>query len=379
MSEPRQSEYAASGVDYRKIAGFKQAMVEMGKRTYDFPRRRLVEIFEGGVHDYFGSARVLWKQVTEGLGNKNWIASWMETYAGDGRSYHEGIGIDTMRMATNDLLPFRALPVVYTDEVAAGKDAWFTESPQRMGDVVESYYRGAQEDGCAITQGESPALKYLINTLPEPDLKEPVFHCPSFSGCVTGIIAPAYRWHCVTEVQNGDVVIGVPSSDWHCNGASMIIRKAMTLPDRFLTKLPNGQTLGEAALAVTSSYVALVERLLDKVTVRNFQPITGGGITKLAKYKIPFRYRIHTWPVIPPVCEFMWRQFGLSVEDSFTTFNNGVGFCIVAPEHEAARILQIGMETGHRPVVIGEVIKGDGDVKLDFKEGEGKVLRPPDD
>ena len=268
-----------------------------------------------------------------------------------------------------------ALPVIYTDEVAAGKDSWFMESPRRMADVVESYYRGCQEDGCALTQGESPALKYLINTLPEPGLAEPAFHCPSFSGCATGVIA-GNALNFQNLVGPGDVILGVPSSDWHCNGASLIIRKAMELPDKFLTKLPNGKTLGEQAITVTQSYVPLVEALLDAdVEIHRFQPITGAGIAKLAIYNAPFRYRIHTWLPIPPVCDFMRQQFGLSVEDAYITFNMGVGFCLIVPKARADRMQTIGKHCGYNLDPIGEVIEGDGDVVLEH-EG-GIVLHPP--
>jgi len=40
--------------------------------------------------------------IQEGLGNKNWIAEWMYQHAGTGRTYYEGIGIDTALMAVVD-------------------------------------------------------------------------------------------------------------------------------------------------------------------------------------------------------------------------------------------------------------------------------------
>jgi hypothetical protein len=36
------------------------------------------------------------------LGNKNWIAEWMYQFAGAGKTYYEGIPIDTALMAVND-------------------------------------------------------------------------------------------------------------------------------------------------------------------------------------------------------------------------------------------------------------------------------------
>jgi len=44
------------------------------------------------------------KGLEEGLGNKNWIAERMNQRPGSGRTYHEGIGIDTALMAINDVI-----------------------------------------------------------------------------------------------------------------------------------------------------------------------------------------------------------------------------------------------------------------------------------
>ncbi|MDP3741564.1 MAG: AIR synthase-related protein [bacterium] len=353
------SEYSRAGVDYRLIKGYKQKMIEMGKRTWSFPERRGVRIVRGGVHYYFQGARHMWKQVTEGLGNKNWIASWMEWHnKTTGRSYYEGIGQDTMRMADNDLLPFRALSVVYTDETAAGLDAWFSESPQRMSDLIGSFYKGCQEVDCALTQGESPALKHLIDTLPPPGMENAPFHAPSFSGCATGIISPPERWLCIRPVEPGNRIIALASSDWHCNGASLIIKRAMELPDQFMTLLSNGKTLGEQALTVTTSYTRAVERLLQAADIRYIQPITGGGITKLASYPSPFRYRVEQWLPVPPVCSFM-REIGVTVKGCYETFNMGVGLVMIVPESDADYTIDSCRASGYEADDIGVVEAAD--------------------
>jgi phosphoribosylaminoimidazole (AIR) synthetase len=80
---------------------------------------------------------------------------------------------------------------------------------------------------------------------------------------------------------------------------------------------------------------------------------------------------------VPPLCEFMREQFGLSVEDSYTTYNNGVGFVIVAPCFEVGNILRIGQKAGYVLANIGCVVEGESDVMLDH-EG-GAVLHPPGD
>ncbi len=140
------SEYAKAGVDYSKIEPFKHEMIKVGKRTLTFPNHRDVFVDEeilhahGAVYRYEGKLPHVWGKTTEGLGNKNWIAEWMYQFADTGRTYYEGIGIDNGLMAVNDLIAQGLLPVIYTDEVAAGDSEWFTDK-KRSKDLAESFYK----------------------------------------------------------------------------------------------------------------------------------------------------------------------------------------------------------------------------------------------
>jgi len=281
-------EYAQAGVDYSKIEPFKRAMVRVGQKTLEFPERRQVTLkrnlahAHGAVFRYIGDQLVFWCNTQEGLGNKNWIAEWMRQFADTGQSYYGRIGWDTALMAVNDVIAQGAMPVVYTDEVAAGDSDWFLDE-QRAQDLAQGYYKLCETIGMALPAGESPSLRYLVKAEP------PVKSAPSLSGCVTGIIAPFSRLITGEELQVGDCIIGVTSSGLHCNGISLVIKRALDLPEQFLTKLPTGRTLGEEALLPTRSYVALVEALLEAgVNIHALVPGTGSGVSKIAYDKRPF-------------------------------------------------------------------------------------------
>ncbi len=368
MPEKRDaSEYAAAGVDYAKIEPFKMAMVRAGKRTLEFPNRRGVYVdresvgAHGAVFEYRGGQSHLWCMTQEGLGNKNWIAEWMYQHAGTGRTYYEGIGIDTALMAANDVICQGALPVVYTDEVAAGDSEWFMDE-KRSRDLAESFYRACEMCGMALPAGESPALRYLVKSEP------PVRSAPSLSGCVTGIIAPKGRMVTGEKLAAGDRIIGVPSSGLHANGISLVIKRALALKDKFLHVLPSGRTLGEEALIPTRSYVRLVEALQEKgIEIHALLGGTGGGISKIAYAKKPFTYRIERWVEdIPPLFLFM-REIGVGLEDCLTTFNWGMGFYVYVPEREAGRTLEAGREAGYGMLDLGRV-----------EEGERRVIFEPE-
>jgi phosphoribosylformylglycinamidine cyclo-ligase len=353
------SEYAAAGVDYTKIEPFKMAMVRAGKRTLGFPNRRGVTIdrdsvgAHGAVFKYRGTKPHLWCMTQEGLGNKNWIAEWMYQHAGTGRTYYEGIGIDTALMAANDVICQGALPVVYTDEVAAGDSEWFMDE-KRSHDLAESFYQACEMCGMALPAGESPALRYLVKAEP------PVRSAPSLSGCVTGLIAPSSRMVTGEKLSRGDRIIGAPSSGLHANGISLVIKRALALPDKFLHLLPNGKTLGEEALIPTRSYVRLVEALQEKeIEVHALLGGTGGGISKIAYAKKPFTYRVKKWvEEIPPLFRFM-LEAGVSLKDCLTTFNWGIGFYIFVPEKEVERTIKTGRKAGYDLFELGQVEAGE--------------------
>jgi len=365
-------EYAQAGVDYTQIEPFKRAMVEMGQKTLRFPARR--EVFvnsnaHGATFEYRGSKPHMWSNTQEGLGNKNWIAEWMYQNAGTGRTYYEGIGIDTALMAVNDAIAQGAMPVVYTDEVAAGDSEWFKDE-KRAKVLAQSFYEVCAMVGMALPAGESPSIRYLIKSKP------PVKSAPSLSGCVTGIIAPSWKLITNDKIQVGDSIIGALSSGLHANGISLVIKRALGLPDKFLTKLPNKNTLGDEALIPTRSYVKLIEALMkEPIEIHALVPGTGSGISKVAFDKRPFTYRIHSWPEVPPLFLFM-RDLGVSIQDCLTTFNWGIGYYIFVSHSVAQRVIDLGekLNLGYSLIEVGRVEKGERKVIF---EPENIALSPP--
>ena len=366
------NEYAQAGVDYTKIEPFKMAMVETGKKTLRFPAKRKVFVetnAHGATFEYRGDQPHLWSNTQEGLGNKNWIAEWMYQNAGTGRTYYEGIGIDTALMAVNDAIAQGAMPVVYTDEVAAGDSEWFQDE-KRAKVLAQSFYEVCAMVGMALPAGESPSLRYLVKAEP------PVKSAPSLSGCVTGIIAPSWKLIRNDGIQAGDSIIGVPSSGLHANGISLVIKRALGLPEKFLTKLPNGNTLGEEALIPTRSYTEIVEALMNEpIEIHALVPGTGSGISKVAFDKRPLTYRIHTWSEVPPLFHFM-RELGVSIQDCLATFNWGIGYYIFVQHSVAQKVIGIGekLNLGYPLIEVGRVEEGERKVIF---EPENITLPPP--
>lgn len=372
MSMSEKNAYAQAGVDYSVLEPFKMAMIEAGKRTLAFPNKRDVYInadvlhSHGAVFEYRGSEQHLWVKTQEGLGNKNWIAEWM--YQKTGNSYYDAIGIDTALMAVNDCIAQGAMPVVFTDHVDAGDSEWFADE-KRSRDLAEGFYTICKEVWMALPAGESAPLKYLIQATP------PVRSAPSLSGSVTGIVAPASRLITGAMLAAGDHIIAVASSGIHANGISLVIQKALELRDQFLTKLPNGRTLGEEALIPTRSYVALVETLLENtISIHALLPGTGDGVGKLAYDKRPFTYRVHSWLEVPPLMRYFRDVLGVELMDCLKTFNWGAGYYVFVAPEDVSRVIQLGQQAGYTLADVGIVEAGERHVVF---EPEKITLPPP--
>lgn len=366
--------YAKAGVDYSKLEPFKQAMIAAGKRTVSFPNKRDVYIAQdvmhahGAVFEYRGGKEHLWCQTQEGLGNKNWIAEWMYENSGTGKTYHDLIAQDVALMAANDCLAQGALPVVFTDHIEASSSEWFADE-HRSKDLAEGFVQICEEVGMALPAGESAPLTYIVQP------KEPVRNIASFSGAVTGIIAPKDRLISGKKLAAGDHVIAVASSGIHSNGISLVISEAMKLQEQFLTRLSTGRTLGEEALIPTRSYVALVEALLEAgVDIHALLPGTGDGVGKIAFDKRPFAYRIHSWLPVPPLFTYFREALGIPLQDCLKTFNWGAGYYVFVPASEAERVISIGKQAGYELADVGSVEEGERQVIF---EPENIILKPP--
>lgn len=366
--------YAQAGVNYHNLQPFKDRIRTMAALTLSFPNARQVYVESddhGSTWWYQGIHNHRWGGCIEGLGNKNWLAEWMYMFAGTGRTYYEGIGIDTILMATNDLIAQGAMPVVYHDLVVVGDDTWFLDNV-RAQTLLDSMFRGLQMTGMALPAGETPAYKYLVRSM------DPVQAAPTLDGHATGIIAPGSRKVRSGQIRAGQVIVAVRSSGMHANGASLVFQKGLELKDKFLTEIPGGKTLGEEALIPTMNYLPLIEPLLDAgVDVKCFLPATGDGVGKLAFTKAELTYRVHSWwdyDKIPPLFHFMHEQCGVSLLDCLKTFNWGTGYYIFVHEMDVDQTLAIAAKAGFEAMVVGQVEEGE---RRTIFEPAGITLPPP--
>ena len=67
---------------------------------------------------------------------------------------------------------------------------------------------------------------------------------------------------------------------------------------------------------------------------------------------------------VPPVLSMLARLADIPEKEMFSTFNMGIGLCLVADERAAGSVMAALRDTGEAPLVIGHVAAGEGELRL---------------
>ena len=172
-----------------------------------------------------------------------------------------------------------------------------------------------------------------------------------------------------TTMEEGDVIIGLPSSGVHSNGFSLV-RKVFDVESADLkTPLPEleGKSLGEALLEPTKIYVKPILALLKEVPVSAISHITGGGFYENIPRSIPDGYKAVISKAgikVLPIFKLLQERGNISEHDMFNTYNMGVGMTVVVAKADANKALKILHDNGEDAYVIGYIAKGEEKIEL---------------
>ena len=277
---------------------------------------------------------------TDGVGTKLKLAQQL------GR--HDTIGIDLVAMCVNDVLVQGAEPLFFLDYFATGKlDVDTTVA------VVGGIARGCELSGCALIGGETAEM---------PDMYGPgEYDLAGF--CVAAV--EKSRLLDGAKVRAGDVLIGIASSGPHSNGYSLV-RRIYDRAGRPADLDVGGVKLADALMAPTTLYVKPILELLQAHDLHGMAHITGGGLTENIIRVIPdglgLEIDASAW-TLPPVFDWLQREGAVADAEMWRTFNCGVGFVLVVPQHALAAVATDleALGLAHRP--IGQVVPwaGSGD------------------
>ena len=345
MKNSKSESYAAAGVDI--TAGYKA--VELMKSHIARTIIKGADSEIGGFGGLFeldltGITRPVLVSGTDGVGTKLKIAFLMDK--------HDTVGIDCVAMCANDIICAGAKPQIFLDYIACGKNV-----PERIADIVAGVAEGCVQAGAALIGGETAEMPGFY-PVDEYDL----------AGFCVGIVDKSKVLD-NSKMQEGDVVIALPSSGVHSNGFSLV-RKVFDVESADL-KTPmeelGGKSLGETLLTPTKIYVKPMLALFDQITVKGVSHITGGGFYENIPRSIPkgLGAKIEKKNVrVLPIFNLLQKVGNIPERDMYNTYNMGVGMSVVVAKEDAAKAIEILKAHGEDAYILGEIVKSDEGVIL---------------
>jgi phosphoribosylformylglycinamidine cyclo-ligase len=339
MNNSRSESYAAAGVDI--TAGYKA--VELMKQYVARTITDGVCSDVGGFGGLFELPEGMKKPVlvsgTDGVGTKLKLAFIMDK--------HDTVGIDCVAMCVNDVICSGAKPLFFLDYIACGKNV-----PERIADIVKGVAEGCVQSGSALIGGETAEMPGFY-PVDEYDL----------AGFSVGVVDKENILN-NKEMEEGDVIIALPSSGVHSNGFSLV-RKVFDVENADI-KTPlerlGGKSIGETLLTPTKIYVKPILALLEEVKVKGISHITGGGFYENIPRSIPdgLGAKVNKSSVkILPIFTLLQETGNIPERDMFNTFNMGVGMSVVVKKEDASKAIEILKANGEDAYIIGEIIKSD--------------------
>ncbi len=346
MKNSHSESYAAAGVDV--TAGYEavERIKPMVESTYIPGVMGTLGGF-GGMFapDLAGMKKPVLVSGTDGVGTKLKLAFLMDK--------HDTVGIDCVAMCVNDIICCGAKPQFFLDYVAVGKNV-----PERVAQIVGGVAEGCVQAGCALVGGETAEMPGFY---PEDEY--------DLAGFSVGVVDKSKILDKET-MQEGDVLIALPSSGVHSNGFSLV-RKVFQVEKGGLDRRYDdlSQTLGETLLTPTRIYVKPVLALLKAgVRIRSISHITGGGFYENIPRSLAegMTARIERSAVrVLPIFEIIAREGGIPERDMFNTFNMGVGMCLTVAAEDVDLALDSLADAGENGAyALGEIVRGEGGIEL---------------
>jgi len=334
-------DYKSAGVDVE--AGYKS--VELMKNYVKSTFRNEVLADLGGFGGLFSIAKAkdmkepVLVSGTDGVGTKLKIAFMMDK--------HDTVGVDVVAMCVNDIICSGAEPLFFLDYIACGKNF-----PEKIALIVKGVSEGCKQAGASLIGGETAEMPGFY-PVDEYDL----------AGFTVGLLDKANIID-GSDINEGNVLIGIASSGIHSNGYSLV-RKVFDISEVSLKQYFDelGSTLGEALLIPTKIYVKAILELIKNVKVKGVSHITGGGFIENIPRMLPEGIKAvieeGSWPVLP-IFELLREKGDIERMSMYNTFNMGIGMVLAVDKKDAGKTIDILEKQGQKAYVIGKTVKGDG-------------------
>ena len=322
--------YRDAGVDTARG----QTAVDLMKKSVEATYTKQVLTQLGGFAGLFelptGYTNPVLVSGTDGVGTKLLLLQALDQMS--------DIGQDLVAMCVNDIMCQGGKPLFFLDYMAAGQ-----LDPVKTAEVVDSIARACRLVNCALIGGETAEMPGLYQT-GEFDLAGFCVGLVDKKDIITG-----------QEIVEGDILLGLTSSGFHSNGYSLLRKLFLELYPERLT------VYADRLIQPTSLYVKPVQAAMQAGQVKGAAHITGGGfyenIPRMLPDGLAFEIDTASWPADPMFDEVV-ALAELDQEESFSTFNMGIGMVLAVSPEQADAIIQAIQQTGQSVYRIGSVIVG---------------------
>jgi phosphoribosylformylglycinamidine cyclo-ligase len=251
---------------------------------------------------------------TDGVGTKILVARRLGKY--------DTIGIDLVAMCVNDLVVCGAKPLQFLDYIACGRI-----QEEILRELLAGIVAGCEQAGCELVGGETAEMPDVYGV---EDL--------DLAGFAVGLVEKSKLLPRLDRMEEGDIILGIPSSGLHSNGYSLA-RKAID---------PEDLELWRELLVPTKIYVREVLELISTGRVLGAAHITGSGLAGNAERAIPRGLRAEffwDWAV-PEIFASIQKGGGIADKEMRSVFNMGIGMIIIAKRDEAEGLIGIAASKG---------------------------------
>jgi phosphoribosylformylglycinamidine cyclo-ligase len=251
------------------------------------------------------------------------------------------IGIDCMAMNVNDLYAMGLEPMAFVDYLAME-----SIEPSIADQIGQGLAKGAKIANVSIVGGETASLPDIVRGF---DLAGSCIGIAAKEDLVTG-----------HKIENGDAVVGIPSSGIHSNGLTLA-RKLLAKYGLYTRYGSMERTLGEELLVPTRIYSEVLD-INKNCEVHGLAHITGGGLLNLKRLT---RLGLNlSDPLEPQEIFSVIQAEGVEVREMYKTFNMGMGFAIIAPQREVRRIARLSDGSKQVGTISGRGIRVQHDGEL---------------
>ena len=322
--------YKKSGVNINLADRFVEHIAKISKKNVKKKSKYLNKDNIGAFGSTFDISKIKIKDPlivssTDGVGTKIDLANKFNKF--------DTIGIDLVAMCVNDLIVQGAKPLFFLDYMAVGKIKF-----NKLKQILNGIVKGCNISDCSLIGGETAEMPGIYD--------KDKFDLAGFS---VGVVSKKKLLH-KRNVQNGDIVLAVPSSGIHSNGYSLV--------RTIIKKIKISKKIKNQLLTPTKIYTKEILNLTKNNLISSAAHITGGGLVDNLSRSIPDTLCLNLdLSKIKTKNIFKWiKSHNVSDQEMLKTFNCGVGFCLIIKKNNFNKIKKY-FSKGYVPYKIGYISK----------------------